>query len=149
VAGAGEVAGTAASQDPATVLRAAGLRATGPRLGVLRTLGQRHHATAEEIAVEVSSQGVAQSTVYRTLEHLERAGLVEQVSLTPGRRTYHRTSTAAHLHLRCTVCGDLQQADVRVLRRLARTLEETAGFVLDTAHPVLTGVCARCRPEGG
>ena len=96
-------------------------------------------------AAEVAPDGVAQSTVYRTLEHLERAGLVEQVSLTPDRRTYHRTSTAAHLHLRCMRCGDLQQADVGVLRRLSETLEATAGFRLDTAHPVLTGLCASCR----
>jgi len=133
------------TDSPADVLRSAGLRATGPRLGVLRVLAQLHHATADEIAAEVASDGVAQSTVYRTLEHLERAGLVEQVSLTPDRRTYHRTSTAAHLHLRCVRCGDLQQADVGVLRRLSETLEATAGFRLDTAHPVLTGLCARCQ----
>jgi Fur family ferric uptake transcriptional regulator len=139
------MAGADRMSESAAVLRGAGLRATGPRVGVLGALGELHHATADEIAAYVAPDGVAQSTVYRALEHLERAGLVEQVTLTPDRRTYHRTSSAAHLHLRCTRCGDLQQADVGVLRRLAQTLDDTAGFRLDTEHPVLTGVCAACR----
>lgn len=134
-----------AGLDAAGVLRAAGLRATGPRLALLRTLQTRHHATVEELAGDVADQGVVLSTVYRTLEHLERVGVVGQVNLTPDRRSYHLVATAHHLHLRCTRCERLSDANTALLTRFATKIKDATGFALDTQHPVLTGVCARCQ----
>lgn len=131
--------------DPALLLRAAGLRATGPRMSVLRALLRLHHATAEELAREVAGQGAVVSTVYRTLEHLERVGVVRQISLAADRRSYHLALTADHLHLRCTGCGRVSEADTALLDSLAQAVREANGFVLDTAYPVLTGMCAACR----
>ena len=137
----------AAAPDAAQLLRSAGLRATGPRLALLRTLYARDHATVEELASDVAEQGVVVSTVYRTLEHLERAGLVRQVNLSPGRRTYHLVATADHMHLRCTRCDRLIEASAELLDSFAARIDAETGFALETGHPVLTGLCARCRRQ--
>lgn len=135
----------AASHDAAALLRSAGLRATGPRLAVLRALQAHHHATAEELARAVAEEGVVVSTVYRTLEHLQRVGVVRLVDLTADRRSYHLALTADHLHLRCTQCGRVSEADSALLSSLATAVRDSTGFALDTGHPVLTGTCAQCR----
>jgi len=131
--------------DAAALLRSAGLRATGSRLAVLRVLDVRHHVTAEEVADAVAEQGIVLSTVYRTLEHLERVGVVRQVDLTPNRRSYHLVSTTEHLHLRCTECGQISEADAVLLTGAAAKIEQATGFVVDTRHPVLAGRCRRCQ----
>lgn len=131
--------------DPATLLRSAGLRATGPRLALLHALQDRQHATVEELAGDVAGDAVVLSTVYRTLDHLERIGVVRQVNLTPDRRTYHLAAAADHIHLRCTECEDLSEVGADLLGHFAGKIKAATGFALDTRHPVLTGICARCQ----
>ena len=70
--------GSGAGPDPAGFLRAHGLRATGPRLRVLAALGScepADHPTADALRRAVGD-GIALTTVYRTLETFEHAGLV-------------------------------------------------------------------------
>jgi Fur family ferric uptake transcriptional regulator len=135
--------------DVKGLLRAAGLRATAPRLHLLQTLLDLHHATADELARAITDEGIAVSTVYRTLEHLERVGVVRQVALAADRRSYHVTMLADHLHLRCTRCDRVTEVDAALLTTLTSAIEDQTGFRVDTAYPVLTGVCNHCGDRVG
>ena len=67
-------------------LRSVGLRSTAQRRAVLQALFEARHATVDELAAEVqrTMPDVSLSTIYRTLEALDEAGLVTHAHLHHG-----------------------------------------------------------------
>ncbi|MBM3585559.1 MAG: transcriptional repressor [Alphaproteobacteria bacterium] len=87
--------------EPLGRLRKAGLRPTRQRLALARMLfsqGDRH-VTAEQLRDEVAAEGarVSMATIYNTLHHFTRAGLLRHVVVDAG-RTYFDTNTGHHHH---------------------------------------------------
>src|SRR5581483_6883862 len=59
-----------------------GNRLTGPRALVVRAIAEQKGAvTAEQLVSDLTPQGVSRATVYRTLELLERRGLLARMHL--------------------------------------------------------------------
>jgi Fur family ferric uptake transcriptional regulator len=139
-------AGGAGEPDWDARLRGAGLRSTGQRRAVLRAIDELRHATVDELAAEVqrSMPEVSLSTVYRTLETLDEAGLVTHAHLHHGSPTWHVVDAEPHLHLVCASCGEVQQQPVGIALGLAGTVDEALGFAVDLRHLVLHGTCADC-----
>ena len=108
-------------------------------------LGSGGHVTADDLAAEVqrSHPETAVSTVYRTMEALERAGLVEHLHTGTGPAVYHLTGHDHH-HLVCEECGTVVEVSEAQMAELAGHVEERFGFVLDTRHFALVGRCAAC-----
>jgi Fur family ferric uptake transcriptional regulator len=137
-------------------LRSVGLRSTAQRRAVLQALFEFRHATVDELAVEVqrTMPDVSLSTIYRTLEALDEAGLVTHAHLHHGSPTYHSVDEEPHVHLVCTGCGHIGQQPVTVATSLAAQLQEASGFVADLSHLAVHGLCAACagaaraRPAG-
>lgn len=135
---------------PATALdvrlRAAGLRSTGQRRAVLDAVDVLGHGTVDELAAEVQRTlpDVSLSTVYRTVQALEKVGLVTHAHLHHGAPTYHSVGGEPHLHLVCETCGRVEQASLDVAHDLAGTVRVEAGFDVDLSHLALHGTCARC-----
>ncbi|MCB2223644.1 MAG: transcriptional repressor [Actinobacteria bacterium] len=126
-------------------LRRAGLRITEPRRAVCAVLAAAPdaHLTAAEIAARVD-RPVDTSTVYRTLEALEGAGLVEHTHLGHGPGVYHVTPTPPHHHLVCEACGATFDVPGRDLQRAVREVTEPIGFVADVTHFAIVGRCRDC-----
>ncbi len=82
-------------------LRSVGLRPTRQRLALMRHLfdGALRHVTAEQLHGEALAAGVAVSlaTIYNTLHQLNRAGLLREVVVEPG-RSYFDTNVSDHHH---------------------------------------------------
>lgn len=129
-----------------TRLRRAGLRSTAQRRAVLDALDELRHATVDELAARVQrdSPDVSLSTVYRTLETLDRVGLVTHAHLRHGAPTYHTVDEHPHIHLVCGRCGRVEQQDVEVAAAFAEELRRTSGFRVDLTHLALHGRCAAC-----
>ena len=127
-------------------LRALGYRLTPQRQLVLEAVDALGHATPEEIAARVrqTARGVNISTVYRTLDLLEELGLVTHAHLGHGAPTYHVAGSQTHLHLVCHACGTVAEESAAVVDELARRVAARHGFVLDTGHLAISGLCARC-----
>ena len=104
------------------------------------------HITAEDIAAAVQGRfpSVNLSTVYRTLETLEDAGVVDHVHLGHGRAIYHLADDD-HQHLVCERCEGVEELPVAKLRPLLRTLERDFGFEVDRRHFAIVGLCRGCR----
>jgi Fur family transcriptional regulator, ferric uptake regulator len=136
----------AARPDWDARLRSVGLRSTAQRRAVLQALFEVRHATVDELAAEVqrSLPDVSLSTIYRTLEALDEAGLVTHAHLRHGSPTYHSVDEEPHVHLVCTGCGAIGQQPVSVALPLAQGLREAAGFVVDVSHLAVHGLCATC-----
>jgi Fur family ferric uptake transcriptional regulator len=135
-------------------LRARGLRLTPQRERVLAAVAELEHATPESIGARLRDQagpdGTAPdtSTVYRTLELLERLGLVWHTHLGKGAPVYH-AAEHPHLHVVCSSCGAISSADPALLDTAAERLATDLGFTVDVGHVALTGTCAACRERAG
>lgn len=130
-------------------VRASGLHLTGARRAVLAVLASTGgHLSAEDVvaAVARADSGAHRASVYRALEALTDAGIVQHVHLGHGATAYHLADGVEdHLHLQCGRCGAVIDAPVALLRPVRRRLLREHGFALDAAHVALSGVCGACR----
>ena len=134
-------------------LRAQGLRLTPQRQQVLAAVSELDHATPEAIGARLREQagpgGAAPdtSTVYRTLELLERLGLVWHTHLGKGAPVYP-ASELPPLPVVCASCGDMASADPGLLDEAAERLAAELGFTVDVGRVARSGTCRRCRESG-
>jgi Fe2+ or Zn2+ uptake regulation protein len=130
-------------------LRAAGFRVTGPRRAVCEVVADHHseHLTAASVTERLGG-AVDQSTVYRTLDVLERGGVITHTHLGHGPSVYHLVGDTPHQHLVCDSCGTAIAFDVSVLDDAIAAIRDDTGFAVDPAHFALSGRCADCEAEG-
>ena len=109
------------SPDLAERLRSAGLRATRPRLALLRLLSDagHRHITVENLHEEAIAAAIPVSlaTVYNILHQFTAAGLLRKVLIAPG-RLYFDTNVDEHHHFLCELTGmlqDIPEKDIAVL----------------------------------
>jgi len=140
--------GTAVDITPMLeALRGSGAKITTARRAVLeefaRTEGE--HLSAEELSerVRVRYPEVHLSTVYRTLEFLERGGLITRVHVKDGPAAYHLAGNAHH-HAVCDRCGREIELPAGFFRPVTRKLAADYGFVASPTHLTVTGTCASC-----
>lgn len=129
------------------LLRSEGGRVTIGRRAIVTALltAADHHLTADDVTavVQAGYPDVHVSTIYRTLDTLERHGVIERVSIGSGGAVYHPTDHIHH-HLICEVCGTVIELDEDALTPLSADLQRRHGFALST-HPVtLNGRCREC-----
>ena len=131
-------------------LRRQGLRVTVPRRQVLDVLaGTDEHLSVEDLHERVRERvdGIHLATIYRTVEALLHAGLIDHVHLAHGRTTYHLVADDAgsHCHVMCTGCDRVIDLPSDVLDSVAAELLREHGFRLDAGHVALTGRCESCQ----
>jgi len=134
-------------RDIADVLSKQGYRLTPQRLMILSAIeNSSDHISAEEIYTQVVARypNVNISTVYRTLELLERLGTVTKTDLGGGRVRYHPAEKGHHHHLVCRECGAVSDLDESVLASLKDTLIREYGFIADLRHLAILGRCVNC-----
>lgn len=140
-------------------LRDRGARMTTVRRALLSAMvAAEGHVTADDLADRVRSEhpDVHLSTIYRTLDSLERLGLVDHVHLGHGRAVYH-LADEPHQHLVCEVCGAVTEVPDAIFEPLAAELRLRYGFTIRPSHFAVLGRCRRCatapppsgRQEGG
>ena len=125
-----------------------GYRLTPQRMLVLAAIeNSDDHISAEEIYAEVIAKypHVNISTVYRTMELLNRLGLVTETDLGGGRVRYHPADKGHHHHLVCQQCGKIIDLDESVLVSLEKVLFGEYNFSADLRHLAIFGRCADCR----
>lgn len=131
-------------------LRDRHLRVTPQRVAVIEAaLGAAdEHLTVDELTaiVQRTSPDVHSATVYRTLNELERCGIVHHVHLAHGSSIHHFSDHRPHHHAVCTRCRRVIEITDDELAALAGELREHHGFELDPRHFALTGHCVTCRP---
>ncbi|WP_067972088.1 Fur family transcriptional regulator [Nocardiopsis trehalosi] len=128
-------------------LRSRGYRATPQRRLVLEAVRDLDHATPDTIRdrVQQTSAELNLSTVYRTLDLLERIGLVTHTHLGAGSPSYHLAEEADHLHVVCRSCGAVADTPLDLADGLVERLRDDAGFEADARHLTVFGRCRACR----
>jgi Fur family ferric uptake transcriptional regulator len=141
-----------AGSDPSVLrreLHQRGLRMTPQRQLVLDAVRDLGHATPDQICARVQrvAPAVNITTVYRTLDLLERIGVVRHTHLGHGAPSYSEQEHQ-HVHLVCHDCGTVAEVPTALMDPLAERLGETEGFELDVTHVALSGRCRDCVRSG-
>ncbi len=132
-------------------LRAQGHRITTARRAVIQALLHAEHGlTTGEVAaaIESTQPDTHLSTVYRTLEALEQAGIVAHTHSASGGVAY-QLADRPHQSAECDTCGLVIELPADILDGVAAKLRTAHDFELDTGHFPLLGRCADCRAKAG
>jgi len=135
-----------------TDLKKAGLKATLPRLKILRILedAKVRHMSAEDVYKLLIDAGeeVGLATVYRVLTQFESAGLVLRHNFEGGRAVFEINQGSHHDHMVCIECGKVFEFMDAAIEERQRKVAEQAGFVVDEHSLYLYGTCEGMRRNG-
>ena len=126
-----------------------GVRATRQRSAVVALLDDVDgFRSAQELHDELRrrDQPIGLTTVYRTLQTLAAAGLVDTVRTDSGEAVYRRCAAPHHHHhLVCRRCGSAVEVSGREVEAWAAEVAAQHDFT-DVSHTIeLFGTCAACR----
>ena len=125
-------------------LAGAGERMTGPRETVIRALvAQAGVINPEALSYELHPAGVGRATVYRTLDLLERHGMLTRVHL-DGCHGYTLCDEGHH-HLLCSACNTVVAVDATGVEAEILRLAEQLKFRVDTHTLEFAGLCEACQ----
>jgi Fur family ferric uptake transcriptional regulator len=143
-----DVQATPDSADLTQQLHELGFRATRQRIDILRLVKSLQHPTAETVWAALDAPNVAVTTVYRALQALEDAGVVESDRFGTGPMVYHATDQDRHDHLACHHCGnliDLPTVRADPLREVMTATARQQPFTLARVLVIGVGACATCQ----
>lgn len=129
-----------------------GVRSTRQRAAIAALLENvEEFRSAQELHDELRrrGEGIGLTTVYRTLQQMAAAGVVDTLRTDTGESVYRRCSDDHHHHLVCRSCGstvEIQGGDVEDwTARVAREHNFS-----DVSHTIeIFGVCGDCAAKSG
>jgi Fur family ferric uptake transcriptional regulator len=125
----------------------AGYRRTPQRRQVTNLIAARDgHFTAADLEADArrAGQGLGRATIYRTLEVLLQAGVVERIELADGSHAYVACAARHHHHAICTGCGAVMEFDDRELSSVVAELARRTGYRIDEHRVEVFGRCPAC-----
>lgn len=134
------------TDEIAAALRAEGLRATDPRVGVYRALTELGgHRSADEIATHLlrSGRAFARASVYNGLETLAHVGMILRTEAGPAAALYE-VSTQWHHHFVCRRCHRVIDVPCATGRPPCLTPDPALGLAVDQAQVIFRGYCWEC-----
>lgn len=130
-----------------TAFHAAGMRLTRQRLAIVRELTSRFdHPDVDQLyrAVKPRIPQLSLFTVYRTMNALESARMVQRVTTWKGHARYDGT-VEEHAHFLCETCGRLE--DVEMTTDCAEMRAQARSCVTGQVRRVdlmISGICETC-----
>ena len=125
-----------------------GVRSTRQRTAIAALLDSvEDFRSAQELHDELRGRGenIGLTTVYRTLQSMAEAGLVDTLRTDTGESVYRRCSEHHHHHLVCRRCGSTIEVGDREVEAWAERVAAEHGFT-DVSHTIeIFGVCSDCR----
>ncbi len=110
------------------------------------------HPTAEAVYLRVRRKlhRISLGTVYRNLETMSAAGLIQRLDLGGTQRRYDG-DRSPHLHIRCTECGKIADVDRMPKPELeldsGPVPEQVEGFTITDVKILYEGLCPVCWPK--
>ena len=127
------------------------LQMTRSRRAILKELSSaEHHPTADEVYQRVrrTIPRISLATIYRNLDILNRHGMIRTLADADGQRRYDAT-LEDHCHVRCEVCGGVDDVYVVPLETIERSITDASGYNICGYSLSFTGVCPRCAGGSG
>jgi Fur family transcriptional regulator, ferric uptake regulator len=137
------------SELASDALERTGGRAGGARRAVVELLSRQDCClSAQEIATRLRDEGstVGTASVYRTLDLLHGAGLVQRVEVGEGGARYEPVVPGGehHHHVVCEECGRISAFEDQGLERAIDRLAKRLGHRVSGHDVLIRGRCSRC-----
>jgi Fur family peroxide stress response transcriptional regulator len=132
-----------------SICRQRGERCTVQRRVILESvLELDNHPSADRIfdAVQDRLPGIARTTVYRSLEHLARIGVITK-ACHPGRVARFDPRLDLHHHLVCLHCNEFIDFEDEMLNVLPIPDTTASGFEVNDYRVQLRGTCKKCQEQ--
>jgi Fur family ferric uptake transcriptional regulator len=130
-------------------LREHGLPVTHQREAVAAAVfyADRHVSVPEiERVLAGQTEQVGKATVYRTLELLVKAGLLQEHDFGEGFKRYEPLAARGyHEHLICVRCGRVVEFATERVERMSTAIAEEHGYVHHHHRWEIYGECGECR----
>lgn len=125
-----------------------GVRLTRQRAQVVRRIASQGGAFGPESLVdELRVFGVGRATVYRTLERMERMGMLARIHIGAD-QGYTVCDEGHHHHLVCGTCHSVVPVDATGVERAIQALAKALHCRIDVHMLEFAGECARCLGAG-
>ncbi len=111
---------------------------------------QKTHFHAEDLIQSLKERGMAVSraTVFRTLGHLQDAGLIRQVVSDHSSGKYEFLGDCHHHeHMTCAKCGEVFEFHDKLLEQRIESVVRKSGFAMSRHSVQIWGVCRRCNEQ--
>jgi Fur family ferric uptake transcriptional regulator len=113
-------------------LKSMGLKATGPRMKILRLFEEsdRIHLSADDVYRLLLGEGedVGLATVYRVLTQFEQAGILMRHRFDDDKAVYELNKGGHHDHLLCIQCGRVEEFYDPEIERRQKKIAAERGF---------------------
>jgi Fur family transcriptional regulator, ferric uptake regulator len=124
-----------------------GIRSTRQRAAISALLDKLDDfRSAQELHDELRrrGEGIGLTTVYRTLQQMATAGVVDALRTDTGEAVYRRCSDDHHHHLVCRACGSTVEVQGDQVETWATEVAREHGFS-DVSHTIeIFGLCSTC-----
>lgn len=120
---------------------------TKPRQQVLQIIAEsKTHLDVQEIWQRAREKDlkISMATIYRTVDLLERGGLIMEHHLGQDHSHYEAASGSAHYHFTCLNCGKVLEFSSPQPQSIAKKLKETHGIQIKKIHLLMEGYCKQC-----
>jgi Fur family ferric uptake transcriptional regulator len=111
-------------------------------------LALNDHLSAEELFAQLKETGlnIGLATIYRTLNLLVDAGLLEQKTFAEGKTLFEvQVPGEHHDHLVCVSCGKIIEFENEQIEELQEKVAKKYGFTLKSHRLDLFGHCKDCK----
>jgi len=125
------------------ILKENDLKVTPQRLVILEYLDyHRNHPTADDIytSIKKKNPSLSKTTVYNSLEILEKYGLILSITIRGPEHRYDYRSDSHH-HFYCKKCGNIIDIDIKC-PNMKKILSQ--GHKVDEIHGYFKGICKDC-----
>jgi len=130
-------------------LQKAGLKATLPRVKILKFLEstEHRHLSAEDVYKFMLESGeeVGLATIYRVLTQFESAGLVTRHHFEGGHSVFELNEGKHHDHIVCVKCGKVEEFYDETIEERQHAIADSNGFVMTDHALTIYGVCGDCQ----
>jgi Fe2+ or Zn2+ uptake regulation protein len=95
------------------------------------------------------SPHIGRATVFRAVEQLVGAGLLNRIDFADGSHTYRACGDDHHHHLTCIQCHRIVDIDVCLPGEMLERIRRQTDFVIEGHSLTLFGVCTECQKQLG
>lgn len=136
------------------LLKVDGYKLTPQRRAVLEAMltSEGKHLSTEEIydIVKQDCPEIGLATVYRTVQLLEKMGVLSRINFDDGCNRYelvHSNEDHHHHHLVCMNCGKVEEAEDDLLDPIEKEIEQKYDFKITNHNVKFFGYCKECKDK--
>lgn len=136
------------------LLKVEGYKLTPQRRAVLEAMliSEGKHLSTEEIydIVKQDCPEIGLATVYRTVQLLEKMGVLSRINFDDGCNRYelvHSHEDHHHHHLVCMSCGKVEEVEDDLLDPIEKEIEQKYNFRITNHNVKFFGYCNVCKDK--